>query len=323
MARIAPDEFLSLGLRSWDQSSTGSIGGSPTTTGTTPSTEAQSLVSTPAQVNLAAGPDLEALSQMVNRINQQANMARVPGGQALEEQSSRNIAEELAGNLPRSFIENLQSGLAQRGQAGGFGVDTAALNAAAMRSMGLETIARQAQGQRDLTAAYERAAPLYDISRSMLTPELYNQYLANKADQAARAASLAEQRRQFDISSEQASANAALESQTRLREAQIRAATAASELAERQREYNITRDTGVLQQIAQLTEQARQANMEVDLRRNQLNTQVYQTNLQYMDPAYSMMTAQTMTQLPNYVNMSIPQYNFSTNMNIPLLGGWS
>ncbi len=142
-----------------------------------------------ARANIAAAPDLSRLSELITQINHMANQNRVTGGAALEQASSQNIADELAGNLPASFIGNLQSNMAQRGGAGGFGVDSANTNAAALRSMGMESMARQAQGQSDLNAAYSRAAPAFDVNQAMLTPALLQQ----QQDQAAQRALQAQQ----------------------------------------------------------------------------------------------------------------------------------
>ena len=119
-----------------------------------------------AQQNIASASGLDQLSQIINQINQANNQARVPGGAAMELQSSNNIQNELAGILPQSYLDQLQTGLAQRGASGGFGVDSANTNAAALRAMGLQSMDIQKQGQADLTNAYNRAAPLWDVLRA-------------------------------------------------------------------------------------------------------------------------------------------------------------
>lgn len=168
------------------------------------------LAQNAASQNLAAMPQLQSLSTLINQINKTANESRVTGGAGLEAQSSANIANELAGNLPQDFLTQLQTGIAQRSGRAGFGANSSNANAAALRAMGLSSIDMQDRGQRNLTAAYNRAAPLWSVQEGMVTPALAEQQqyhttqaaLENQAQQysssQARAA-LAEQQRQFDI----------------------------------------------------------------------------------------------------------------------------
>lgn len=304
--------------------------GGNTSTGT-------NLASSAAEQNLAAAPSLEALSQLVNQINRQANTARIPGGAALEEMSSQNIANQLAGNLPTSYLQNLQAGLAQRGASSGMGVDSPNLNAAALRAMGLEAMNLQQQGQVNLTNAYNRAAPLWDVSQGMVTPGLYETYQQHQAQNALQAQEnaaaqaryqqeLAQRQKEYESdlayrytalnyqNSGQAAAAAA-----QIEVAKIQAAQLDRQLAEKQREYNITRDTSVLTDIANLTERARQANMDVALKTQQLNSQVWNTALSYMDPLTAQTRAATTTQLPDYAKVNIPNYSAP---KIPILAGW-
>lgn len=282
---------------------------------------AQSLVSTPAQANVAAAPTLDALSQMVNRINRQAQTSMIPGGEQMEQQSAQNIANLLSGQLPTSFTQNLQSSLAQQYGARGFAPDTAAMNAAALRAMGLESQALQSKGEQELSAAYARH-PIYDISQSLLTPSAYASYQAQQAEAAARAASLAEQRREFDAEMAYkrefpggaAGASAAIEAQTQLEIARMNQQATQNALNEKIREFDRTQSAETAREINQLREQARQANMEVGLNTQRLNAQVWNTALQYMDPRTAAVTAANAATLPNYVsiNTQMPQ----------LIGGW-
>jgi len=123
-----------------------------------------------AQANLAAAPELESLSKLINQINTQASQSRIPGGANLEALSSENIGRELSGNLPFDFINNLQTSIAQRGAGSGFGVDSGNLNASALRAMGLESIDMQDRGQRDLTAAIGRQSPIWNAAEGTMTP---------------------------------------------------------------------------------------------------------------------------------------------------------
>lgn len=283
---------------------------------------AQDLVSTPAQANLAAAPDLDALSQMVNRINRQAQVSMVPGGEAMEQQSAQNIANLLSGQLPTSFTQNLQSSLAQQYGARGFAPDTAATNAAALRAMGLESQALQSQGEKALTESYARH-PIYDISQSLITPSAYASYQAQQAEAAARAASLAEQRREFDAEMEYkrqypsggGGANAAIQAQTDLEIARMQQQATQNALNEKIREFDVTQSATTAREINQLREQARQANLDVQLNTQRLNAQVWNTALQYMDPRTAAVTAANAATLPNYVNVNTPAPR--------LVGGWA
>lgn len=285
---------------------------------TTASPEAQSLVSTPAEINLAAQPTLEKLEAMINQINRQGQMSMIPGGEQMEQQSAQNIANLLAGKVDTDWMQNMQAGLAQQYGARGFGPDTGAMSAAAMRAMGLQSQALKSQGEKELAAAYARF-PSYDISKSMLDPTLYTTYLNQKAQQAAEAARLAEQRREFDASLAFKQSQAGSASANELTIAQMQADATQKALNEKIREFNVTHDTDVLQQVNTLREQARQANMDVSLKTQQLNAQVWGTALQYMDPMFASATAVLQHQLPQYVQTNIPNVNIRTPQ---LIGGW-
>ena len=233
---------------------------------TSGNSEANSLVSTPAQANLAAAPSLASLAEMNNRINalsqQKLNASRIPGGADLEALSSRNIQGLLEGNLPQDYLDSLRTGLAQRNAGGGFGVDNAGMNSAALRAMGLQKLNLQGQGETELAGAYARnpSAPLWDVSQAELTPENYTNYLNQKAQQAQAAADLearrqmaaaqlADNSRQFGISSEQAA-----------REAAQRNALAYSQLGENTRQFDVGQRGLTEREAAALAENQRQAN---------------------------------------------------------------
>jgi hypothetical protein len=160
----------------------------------TPSNTAQSgLAGQAAQQNIAAAPDIEALSQLINQINHQANQQRVTGGADLEAQSSQNIANELAGNLTNAVVANDQVTGAQRGAAGGFGVDSPNMNAAVLRAMNLQSMDIQKQGQADLSSAYSRAAPLFSAENAMLTPALLQKQQDDASARALQAQQIGDQ----------------------------------------------------------------------------------------------------------------------------------
>lgn len=155
----------------------------------------------------AGGMNLSALTTYINQLNrtaqQQANVARIPGAQGLEETSSANIASELAGNVDPSTIRLLRQQAAERGV--NVGVDSPNADAAYLQALGLTSREQMARGQQDLTAAYARnpAAPLFDPSSQLLTPyqsgqlsiqegqlELARQAEANRAANEAAAIAL-------------------------------------------------------------------------------------------------------------------------------------
>lgn len=321
---------------------TGASVGAATSTPTTPTTpgiggSAEDLVTKPAEINLAAGPNLEKLEELVNRINRQGQVSMIPGGEAMEEQSAKNIANLLAGNLDTSWIQNLQSTLAQQYGASGFAPDTNAMSAAALRAMGLQQQALRSQGEQELAAAYKRL-PSYDISQSLLTPSAYASYLAQQQNYDIAQREIAEKMRQYNMSYDQATRQ--YESDLAYRYAQLgqqgsqfqqnlqfqrdqsslQYQDAVNQLQEKQREYNITRDTNVLMEMNQLSQQAQQAKLNAQLAQQGINAQVWQTALQYMSPESARTVAATTSQLPNYVNINMPESNLTTPQ---MIGGWN
>lgn len=151
------------------------------------------LATQTAKSNLAAMPYNQKIADMINAANvaaqKRAQEARIPMGGELEELSSKNIADELAGRLSGSYLENLYSRLAQQWGARGYGVDTNAINAAALRAIGLDTEKLQAAGQEHLTAATARSpiAPLFDYGKLITEPSVYAGASASRAALAERA----------------------------------------------------------------------------------------------------------------------------------------
>lgn len=140
------------------------------------------------QSNLAASPYMSQLSTLVNSLNQSAqqtaNMSRIPGEAGLEQQSSDDISAELAGQLNPGTVSTIQDSMAQLYGGNGFGADNAATSAAAERAMGLTAEGQVQTGETNLSAAAARnpAAPIYDASGLLVTP---NQYLAAQQSSAA------------------------------------------------------------------------------------------------------------------------------------------
>lgn len=113
---------------------------------------------------------------------QQANASRIPGALALEDQSSRNIQQQLSGQVPQDVVALLQGRSAEQGIGRGI-AGSPATNAAYMRALGLTSIGQQQAGQEALSAAYARnpSAPIYDPTNLMLTPYQSSQIATNIA----------------------------------------------------------------------------------------------------------------------------------------------
>jgi hypothetical protein len=125
--------------------------------------------------NFAGGANTQQISDLINSITRgaqtQALQARIPGGPALEEQSSANIGSELRGELPADVLRQLQQQSAERGVATG-SPGSPNTNAAYLRALGLTSLDLTGRGQSQLTAAEGRnpAAPIYDPSAQLITP---------------------------------------------------------------------------------------------------------------------------------------------------------
>lgn len=175
--------------------STGTPIATPTFPTTSPSVGATSST-------LAAAPNLDAISKLVNDINRAANVARVPQGQAIEEELAKNTLSEARGEVPQDVVNQLATRGAERGV--GFGPDSPNANAAYLRALGLTSLDLTGRAQQGATAAYGRAAPLFDVSSMVTTPSLQvtqEQENARLAEQARQyALSLAQRQREFDVS---------------------------------------------------------------------------------------------------------------------------
>lgn len=129
----------------------------------------------PVQQNVNDLGQIAQLTQMVNSINQaaqqSANAARIPGGRGLENLSSANIGNALAGQVDPSVLAQLGQRAAERGVATGSPTGPGS-NAAYLRALGLTTMDLMNTGQNWLTQATNRnpAAPLFDPSSMFITP---------------------------------------------------------------------------------------------------------------------------------------------------------
>jgi hypothetical protein len=132
-------------------------------------------VGTAGSLNLSGGENLASLSEMINSLTRQGQSAalgaRIPGGPALEAQSSANIQNELGGKLPADVINQLQQQAAERGVATG-SPGSPNSNAAYLKALGLTSLDLTNMGQSALTTAEGRnpAAPIFDPSSQLITP---------------------------------------------------------------------------------------------------------------------------------------------------------
>lgn len=147
--------------------------------------------------NLAASPYNVQIADLVNATNraaqQAANVSRIPQAAELERLSSENIASGLRGEVDPATQQMLATSMAESFGGRGFGVDTPALSAAYYRALGMDIASREAEAQKELTAAYARnpSAPIYGMENLLVTPGVYSQT-------AHQQAALAEQARQAD-----------------------------------------------------------------------------------------------------------------------------
>lgn len=232
------------------------IGNITSSTGTA-APSGDNLAAAAVAQNLAAAPDIDRLTQLVQQINQQAYLA-APGRQ----QQLGNIENMMAGNLDPQTIQENQLQAAQRYGSSGFGLDSGAWQSAIQRAMGLSRQALQERGGSALNAMYADM-PKANAQEFMVGPALVQQ-------QRAQAAALAEQARQFNIQSAQSADQFTRNLAQRAAEAAQAAALAASELAEKQREFNETMSYTAGIDLQRLQENARQANQQADITRSEL-----------------------------------------------------
>jgi len=127
--------------------------------------------------NFATGTkynNVEQITQLINEINQaaqqKANAGRIPSETGLEQQSSANIGNALAGQVDPSTINLLGQQAAERGVSTGSPLG-ASNNAAYLRALGLTSMDRMNTGQNWLSQATARnpAAPVYGAQDRFLT----------------------------------------------------------------------------------------------------------------------------------------------------------
>lgn len=127
--------------------------------------------------NLGNLGGLYKLAGSVNAFNQaQAPLglqANLPGYQGMIGQSSRNIAANLAGQVPQDVVNQIAQQAAERGTATGLGTNAPNSNAALLRALGLSSLGQTQLGEQQLTAAIGRTpqGPVFDPSKFFVTPD--------------------------------------------------------------------------------------------------------------------------------------------------------
>lgn len=156
--------------------------GQPATAAYSPSSTsaAYTLGSNVAQSNLMASPYNVKLADLVNATNRAAqsaaNASRLgPQGAAIQNQILGNVAAGAAGKLAPGTINTMEDVAAQRGVAGGFGVDSPNINAALLRSLGLTAEEQQAKAasQYSQLLAENPSAPIYGMQNLLVSPGEY------------------------------------------------------------------------------------------------------------------------------------------------------
>lgn len=149
---------------------------------------AASLAENTATSNLSAAPDIAKVSDLVNKLNEAAqqslNAGRLgPQGEQIQSNLLGNIEAGSRGEIDPATEQMLRQGLAESGQAGGFGVDSANLSSAYDRALGINIATREEQAQKDYLdmLGANPSAPLYDASKSLVTPDLYSQTASAQA----------------------------------------------------------------------------------------------------------------------------------------------
>ena len=129
----------------------------------------------PTDIAPGAAGSTTSTANLINSLNRSGQAAalgaRIPNAGGLEAQSSANIGNELAGQLPPDVRALLGQQAAENATASGVSGSPAA-NSAYLRALGLTSLQEQQMGQQNLSAALARnpQAPLYDPSQMVLSP---------------------------------------------------------------------------------------------------------------------------------------------------------
>lgn len=100
-------------------------------------------------------------------------LANLPDYSGMLNQATTNVGQELQGQLPQDVVSQLQSNAAERGVAGGFGVNSPNNNAAFLRALGLTSLGEMQQGQQGFGQLVQETpqGPQFNPSTMMVTPE--------------------------------------------------------------------------------------------------------------------------------------------------------
>jgi len=133
--------------------------------------------------DLAALPNLFTMGNAYNLFNYDQRLGQVAGTPGFQ-----GVLSNLAGQLPQDVVNQIAQRSAERGISTGGAPDSPNLNAAYLRSIGLNSLQQQQLGQEqygNLLSRFQQAAP-FDISSFLVSPE--QQQAANAAANVSAAA---------------------------------------------------------------------------------------------------------------------------------------
>lgn len=145
-----------------------------------------------AKQNIAAGGDINSLTQLLSGINQSAYLS-APGRQ----QQLGTIENQLAGNLDPSTVYQNQLRNAEKYGAGGFSADSQAWQTAIQRGLGIDRQNLIGAGQTAMNQFYSKM-PEVNAQDQAVTPALLEQQQATAASQALEQQRITNQSSQFD-----------------------------------------------------------------------------------------------------------------------------
>lgn len=256
-----------------------------------------------AAANLAAAPNIDSITKLVNEINQQSWLSAPGRQQALDA-----ITNQLAGNLDPQTIQAAQMKSAEQfGGRGGFSTDAGAWQSAVQRALGLGREALKQQGITNLGTLYQ-GMPVASAADYTYTPATWNQWVNIGNQHAEAMASLAENMRQFDANLAenqrqftQSLAEKSAEFYANLAEQKrgtdLAASQEASRLAEQAREFADTLSSRRYEFDASAQTQASQfaSTLSENMRQFNQNESFKQTELAQQESQYARSLAEQQT----------------------------
>lgn len=241
-----------------------------------------------AAANLAAGPNIDAITKLVNEINQQSWLSTPGRQQALDA-----ITNQLAGNLDPQTIQSAQMKSAEQfGGRGGFATDAGAWQSAVQRALGLGREELKQRGISNLGTLYQ-GMPVASAEDYTYTPQTWNQWVNIGNQHAEAMASLAENMRQFDSS--------LAENQRQFTQSLAeKSAEFYASLAEQKR----STDLAASQEAARLAEQASEFANTLSSRRYE-----FDASAQSQASQYASTLAENMRQFNNSLSQSTGQFS--------------